>query len=78
MYIFGTQGEEPEFINIIGQNVHDPFMGTLDGLYPYENGEEKYYYYFFSFDKGADMEARGAAAIMFDGDNEKYRQSYLP
>lgn len=77
VYIFSTQGEEPELINIIGENVHDPFMGTLDGLYPYENGEEKYYYYFFSFDKGADMEARGAAAIMFDGDNEKYRQSYL-
>lgn len=77
VYIFGTQGEEPEFINIIGENVHDPFMGTLDGLYPYENGDEKYYYYFFSFDKGADMEARGAAAIRFDGENEKYRQSYL-
>lgn len=77
VYIFGTQGGKPEFINMIGENVHDPFMGTLDGLYPYENGEEKYYYYFFSFDKGADMEARGAAAIRFDGENEKYRQSYL-
>lgn len=77
VYIFGTQGEEPEFINIIGENVHDSFMGTLDGLYPYENGEEKYYYYFFSFDRGANMEARGAAAIRFDGENEKYRQSYL-
>lgn len=77
VYIFGRQGENPELISIIGQEVHNFFMGTLDGLYPYENGEEKYYYYFFSFDRGADMEARGAAAIRFDGENEKYRQSYL-
>lgn len=65
VFVFEKREENPELVSLVGADVHQT-LDSLDSLYPYENGDEKYYYYFFSFDNGAAMEARVAAAIMYD------------
>lgn len=65
LFIFGMAEESMELVSVLGTGA-DAFLPSLDGLFPYENGEKRYYYYSFSFDNGGDMEARVAAAVKYD------------
>lgn len=72
LYIFKNTENGMELTTVLGEGADRAYMPSLDGMYPFEGENERYYYYSFSFDNGGVMEARVAAALKYNEENDYY------
>lgn len=68
-----TNKSNPKFIQQIAGDEEHGYLDSLEDLYPYEEGEEKYWYYYFRFQYES-FDTKGMGKIRYEEDETYFGQ----